>query len=281
MIYLVWGSTYLANYWAIDSIPPFINTASRFLAAGTLLYSLDYCFGKKEATPNLKAWKNALILGILFMALGVGAVVWSEQFIDTNVVALIISAEPLLVLLMVWAIHKTRPKLLSFFGVFVGILGTILLIGQPQIEKTPETYFAVAMVFLAITGWGLATVLVSQMHLAESKLRSSAMQMLCGGLVLIPFSYFVEDWSAFSVSDITQKSLFSWLYLVFFGGIIAFSCFNYLLSKVSPEKVATSTYVHPVVAMFLGWSLNGEIITLYSISAGVLLLTGVYFINKS
>ena len=278
VIYLVWGSTYLANYWALDSFPPFLMTTMRFLTAGSLLYLVGMIQGVPR--PTKAEWWNGLWLGFLFMGWGVGAVVWSEQYIDTGMVALIISSEPLIILFMIWGMYQSRPDRRAWVGVVLGIIGTFLLIGQPQFNNTPEARMGVVMVFLAITGWSYATIKLSKVKLPKSKLRASSIQMICGGLTILPISLIWEDWSAFSFSAITLKSGLSWLYLVFMGSILAFTCFNFLLNHVAPEKVATATYVHPVVAMFLGWSLNDEFITPLSMGAGAMMLVGVFLINS-
>ena len=113
----------------------------------------------------------------------------------------------------------------------------------------------------------------------SSRLHSSAWQMLGGGLTLLLFSWLTGEASTFSAAAVTPKVAYAWIYLVVLGSLLACSCFNYLLTKVSPEKVATNTYVNPIVAMFLGWAFNGEEISSRSVIAGLLMLTGVFFIN--
>ena len=117
--------------------------------------------------------------------------------------------------------------------------------------------------------------------LPESKMQRSAMQMLCGGVLLLPISWMLEDYGAFSWQHIPRESWIAWIYLIFFGSIATFTAFNYLLSKVAAEKVATNTYVNPIIALFLGWWLRDEVLTDQMLLAAAIMLTGVYFINSS
>ena len=279
VIYIVWGSTYLANLWAIQSIPPFLMAGIRFFTAGSILYIWTLSRGAQR--PSLREWRNAGLLGLAFLTLGTGGVVWAEQYIDSGMAALVVSSEPLIVLLLMWGINSQKPSWLSLLGVAIGIIGTILLVGQPEFTAEFQTIMAVIAVFIALISWGIGSIYVSKFRLPKLKLQSSAMQMLAGGTILMLIGSITGEWQDFDLWAIEKRSLFSWLYLVFFGSILAFSCFNYLLTKVSPAKVATATYVHPVVALFLGWGLNNEIITGQSLMAGALMLLGVFFINKN
>lgn len=277
-VYFIWGSTYLFNYMAIASIPPFLMSGTRFLFAGSLLYV--WGSWKGEATTTSKQWLNSAILGTLFLTLGTGAVVWALQFIDTGISALIVAIEPLLIMLLLWALFGQKPRWQGILGALIGMAGMAILIGQPMLTNTGETRMGLLAIAVALIAWGFASIYVSRMDLPVSRLRRSALQMITGGGGLLTYSLLSGEASTFHWTQLTSSSAWSWLYLVFFGSIIAFSSFNYLLAKVSPEKVATSTYVNPVVALGLGWGFNGELISEQSLLAAAVLLTGVFFINQ-
>ena len=279
VIYVVWGSTYLANYFAIQSIPPFLMSGCRFTAAGLALYA--FTMVRKKPAPTLRQWFNAGLIGILFLAFGTGGVVWAEQYIDTSMAALIVAFDPLLIMTLMWLFHKTKVGSRSWMGAGLGVIGMVLLVGQPQLTGSRMAVWGLLAIGISMTAWATASIYVSRVELPQSRMRSTAMQMITGGGVLLIFSAAVGEFGQFDWVQVTPKSAFSWVYLVFFGSLLGFSCFNYLLMRVSPEKVATSTYVNPVVALLLGWSLNGETITGQSLLAGAILLTGVFFINTS
>lgn len=281
VIYFVWGSTYLANYWAIQTIPPFLMCGGRFLLAGLLLYTYAVVFRNKVERANMRQWANAGLIGLLFLGVGTGATVWAQQFIPTSTTALIVSFNPLLILLFMWGIIGDRPHPKAFLGALISIVGISLLLGQPQLSDNTESWKGLLAISCALISWVIGSIYVSRLDMGTDRVRATAMQMIAGGVLISIFSIGKGDLIGFSFSQVDTRSLLSWFYLIFFGSILAFSSFNYLLMRVSPEKVATSTYVNPLVALLLGSWLNDEVITGQSILAGSIMLTGVYFINST
>jgi len=277
--YIIWGSTYMFNYWAIDTIPPFFMSGMRFFVAGLLLYA--WGIYKKEPIPTTKEWGNTALIGNLFLSIGTGLAVWALQWLDTGVTSLLVAFDPLLIMLLLWLLVGQKPRGMAIIGAFVAIAGMSLLIDQPQFTDSEGAKWGLMAMAVALFSWAIASIYVSRIKLPESRLRSSAMQMITGGGALLLYSIFSGEAFTFSWSKLSLSSTLSWVYLVFLGSIIAFSSFNYLLAKVSPEKVATNTYVNPVVALFLGWTFNNEIITSQSILASAVLITGVFFINSN
>lgn len=278
-VYLVWGSTYLVNYLAILEIPPFLMSGTRFLTAGLLLFGVAAL--RKIPLPTLAQWRNAAWIGLMFMALGTGLVVWAEQWVDSGMAALLVSFEPLIVVLLLWIMRGKSPQLHSLLGVALGVLGMFLLVGQPQIAADRDTLIGVGVIAMSLFAWGYASIYIGQANLPKSKMQSAGMQMTCGGIWLLIMSLIFGDYKQFAWENLTAQGIFSFFYLIVMGSLIAFSAFNFLLTKVSPEKVATTNYVNPVVAMFLGWSLNNEQVTTRSLIAAAIMLTGVFFINAN
>jgi drug/metabolite transporter (DMT)-like permease len=278
--YFVWGSTYLANKWAIDTLPPFGMCGVRFLIAGVLLYGLSFLQGDKTR-PTRKQWVNAGYMGFMFLTLGVGIIVWAQQWMDTSMAALMVSFQPLIVMLIMWGVFRNRPPGKAFFGAGISIVGMGLLIGQPQLVAGPNEIKALIAVLFSICVWALGMTLNPRLDMGKNNFRSTAMQMLIGGALAMSYSLLVGEWNGWSVEAISLKSIFSLSYLIVFGAIGAFSALNFLMKTVSPEKAATGTYVNPVVAMFLGAVLNDEAVSIQSVIAGGILITGVYFINSS
>ncbi|WP_020571178.1 EamA family transporter [Neolewinella persica] len=278
--YFVWGSTYLANYWAIDSLPPFGMCGVRFLLAGTLLYAISLLRGDKTM-PTVKNWRNAAYMGVMFLSIGVGGVVWAQQWVDTSMAALLVAFQPLLIMVLLWTFFSTRPPNKAFLGAGISIIGMSLLIGQPELVAGKAETIGLAVILFAILTWALGMILNPRLDMGKNNFRSTAMQMIVGGGVAMVFSLLIGEWTGWSIDQLSMKSILATSYLIIFGAIIAFSAFNYLMRNVSPEKAATSTYVNPVVAALLGAALNNEAVTLQSVIAGGILLTGVYFINSS
>jgi drug/metabolite transporter (DMT)-like permease len=276
-IYIIWGSTYLANAFAIQEIPPFFMAGGRFLVAGILLFTLMLIQGK--AIPNAKQWKNGALMGMMFLSIGNGALVKALEFIDSGMAALLIAFDPLLMVLAMWILIGVVPGKKNIFGTFLGIIGMSILIGQPSIMTSWGSLKGIGLVSISMLSWTVASIYVSRIELPESKGMGTAVQMLTGGSLLIIYSLLTGETHGFSPEQITTKGWLSWWYLILFGSIIAFSSFNYLLHKVSPDKVSTGTLINPIVALFLGWMFNSEEVTLQSLIATVVLLSGVFFIN--
>ncbi|MEY2950918.1 MAG: EamA family transporter [Saprospiraceae bacterium] len=278
-IYFVWGSTYLANYFAIASIPPFLMSGSRFLTAGLLLYSYGRLRG--NLPPNWEEIKTGLISGFLLLSIGTGSIVYSEQYIDTGLVALLVAFQPLIIVLMMWVWKKRRPGIKVIFGLILGIVGMILLIGQEQILDSESSAVGLIAVFIALLSWSIGVILLNGWPRPASANIHVGVQMIGAGFWLFIISWITGDFRLFDWQEITTKALMSWFYLVVFGSIIAFSAFNYLLKRITPDKVATSNYVNPVVALLLGTFFNEETISGQSILAAVVLVSGVFFINAN
>ena len=276
-IYLIWGSTYLLNKIAVGQLEPFMLAGVRFLSASFLMFLLVKILNK-SLKVTLVQLKNAAIAGFLFLAIGNGVVVWALSYVDSGLAALTIASQPLIVLLLLWIIENKRIKLFSWVGVFVGLLGMYLLISQNQITSSPESLKGMLMIIGCVITWGYASIFVGKAELPKNYLVNSAYQMFFGSLWLILMSMIKQEhWISPEEWEINVK--WSMLGLIIFGSIVAFTSFNYLLRTVSPEKVATSTYINPIVAMILGYLVLKETISTQSVVAAVVLLTGVYFIN--
>ena len=276
-IYFVWGSTYLANYIAIQAIPPFTMAGSRFFTAGVLVFLFEYLRGR--GIPKWELFRNALLIGILFLAFGTGGVIWALQFVDTGITSLVVAFEPLVVVLLLWVLQGKRPGRKTWLGTALGIVGMVLLVTQQTIITDRRTILGILVIGISILAWALASIYVSKIKLPQSKFQGTAIQMVGGGFALLFFGLVAGEFQHLSLAKIDAKESLALLYLIFFGSILAFSAFNYLLQNVSADKVATSNYVNPVVALILGWGFNEEIISGQSLLAAAVLLIGVFFIN--
>jgi len=276
-IYVVWGSTYLFNKIAVGELPPFMLASVRFVIAGALIFVIAKILG-----ISLKITKrqliNATIAGFLFLTFGNGIIVWALKYVDSGFAALEISAQPLVILLLMRIHQGKKIQLMSFIGVVLGFIGIYLLVSQKQVISQENSIIGMLMIFACMLSWAYGSLFVGKADLPSNYFINTGYQMFTGGIMLFIVSLlFGESWTLPTAwSSEVQLSM---LLLILLGSIVAFTSFNYLLKIVSPEKVATSTYVNPIVALFLGWYFLDEQITLQSIIAAVVLLTGVYFIN--
>ncbi|GGD39200.1 EamA family transporter [Muriicola marianensis] len=278
-IYVIWGSTYLLNKIAVAELPPFLLAGIRFLTAGTLIFLIAALMGKSLRITR-KQLGNTILAGFLFLSFGNGVVVWALKYVDSNFAALEISAQPLIVLLMMWLLQGKRIQPMSMVGVILGVIGIYLLINQDIVIEQENAWLGILLIFLAMIAWAYGSLFVQGAEFPSNYFVNTGYQMFTGGIMLGVISLaFGETWSnPLSWQPITHWSM---LLLVLFGSIVAFTSFNFLLKHVSPEKVSTNTYVNPIVAMILGAYFLNEPITTQSIIAACILLTGVYFINTT
>jgi len=277
IIYFVWGSTYLANQWAIADMPPFLMAGMRFVVAGVLLYG--YCMLTGKKSPTRAQIYNTLFAGLFLFAMGNGLVVWALQYVDSGIAALVVAFEPLIVVLMMWKMKNEKPTINTWSGIILGIIGMGLLVGQPEFINDAKWLWGIMAIFVALIAWGYISIWITDANLPESLLQSAALQMFFGGILMLIMGLLLGEYPLFDYQKIGARAFWSLCYLIIFGSIVAFTAFNFLLKNVSPTKIVTSTYINPVVALFLGYYLNKEGISSQSLLAAGLLIIGVISIN--
>ena len=279
IIYVVWGSTYLFSSYALHQIPAFKLCSIRYLLAGLATFCLMFLFFRPSIPCRIELL-NAAIAGFVFLGLGTGGAIWALNYLDSGMTALIISAEPLIIVLMMWVANKKRPASQAFFGIALSMLGMFLLVSQKELVGSPEQWTGVLVIFLSMLAWGGGSIFVSKAKLPDSQWLNSAIQMTVGGLATLIISLSIGE-EGFIWSSLTFKTLSSLAFLIVFGSILAFTAFNFLLRNVSTEKVATNTYVNPIIAMYLGYQFNDEVVSFLSIIAALIMLSGVFIINTN
>jgi drug/metabolite transporter (DMT)-like permease len=277
-IYAIWGSTYLLNKIAVTEIPAFSLAALRFLTAGVLILVIAKIL-KKPLQISKKQFINAVIAGFLFLVYGNGVFVWALNYIDSSFAALLASTQPLFVLILMRLIDGNRLQVKSIIGVVLGMIGMYLLVSQQGVSAKEGSLIAILVTFTCVLSWSYGSIFVSKADLPKNFFVSTGYQMISAGVFLLAISFCLQE-TWISPVNWSFNAQLSVVGLILFGGIVAFTSFNFLLKNVSPEKVATSAYVNPIVAMVLGWYVLDEKLSTQSIIASVVLLTGVYFITS-
>ncbi|MDL5512837.1 EamA family transporter [Arenibacter sp. M-2] len=276
-IYVIWGSTYLMNKIAVHELPPFMLASVRFSVAGILIFLLCKIMGI-PMTITKRQLLNSIVAGFLFLAFGNGFVVWALKYVDSGFAALEIAAQPLVILLLMRILEGKKIQTMSVVGVIIGILGIYLLVSQNQIISQENSVLGMVMIFCCMVSWAYGSLFVAKADLPKNYFVNTGFQMFTAGIILMVGSLLIgETWTL--PTTWSSPVQYSMLFLIILGSIVAFTAFNYLLKVVSPEKVATSTYVNPIIALLLGWFFLDEQITTQSTIAAIVLLTGVYFIN--
>lgn len=278
-IYLLWGSTYLAIRFAVETIPPFLMAGTRHLMAGVILFG--FAWGKRREKLAWRHWRSALIVGGLLLFGGNGLVSWAEQKVPSGIAALIVASVPLWMVLMHGVQERRRPARAVLAGVTLGLAGLGLLVlpgffgAAGRID--PE---GVGILIVATLAWSAGSLYSRRAPLPSSTLLGISMEMLCGGAILWIVGLASGQGAQLHWADLTTRSVESLLYLVVFGSLIGFSTYIWLLKVATPARVSTYAFVNPVVAVFLGWAFAGEIVTLRMVLAGVIVISAVALILR-
>ncbi|WP_010182723.1 EamA family transporter [Aquimarina agarilytica] len=278
-IYVIWGSTYLLNKIAVSQIAPFYLASIRFTIAGAMLLVISSVLGYTKGIRK-KEILNSIIAGFLFLTYGNGVFVWALKYVDSGFASLLVAIQPLVILVLMNLMYRQRIQIKSIIGISLGILGIAILVTEKGVRYTSGSLIGILMIFTCILSWSFASIFVSKRSFPQKSLLDTGIQMLTGGLFLLLASFLFGE-THLPFSQWTPKVTLSMYLLTFFGSIVAFTAFNYLLRSVSPEKVATSGYVNPVIAVVLGWYILDETISFQLLIAAFILLVGVYFINSS
>lgn len=280
-IYVLWGSTYLAIRYAIDTLPPFLMAATRFLIAGTILFAWAVISGERIRYA-LSQWPKALLIGGLLLLGGNGGVTWAEKYIATGLAALLVASEPLWVVMLNWALTHRRPNAKVLLGVFIGLVGVALLVGDGlgnADASSKMSLVSAGVVLLAAVSWAAGSVYANHRPIEASTSMASGMQMLAGGLLLLVPALVAGDFPRLNLAKASWLSIGAVCYLIVFGSLVGFTAYSWLLRNVTPARAATYAYVNPVVAVLLGWFLASEPLTLRMLVAAAIIVGSVVLIT--
>ena len=280
-VYLLWGSTYLAIRFAIETLPPFLMAGTRFSLAGAILFTWALLQGD-SIRSSFSQWPKAFAIGALLLLGGNGGVTWAEKYIPSGFAALLIATEPLWVVILNWAMSHKRPNWKVLLGVFIGLVGVALLVGgglRGGINASSITLIAAVVILFAAFAWAAGSVYASRYPIKTSTSMASGMQMLGGGSLLFLFGLIVGDAQRLNLGAASWVSIGAFFYLLVFGSLVGFTAYSWLLRNVSPARAATYAYVNPVVAVLLGWSLVNEPLTLRMVIAAAIIIGSVALIT--
>ncbi len=264
-VYLIWGSTYLGIRIALESWPPFLMSALRFLAAGVVMYA--FLRWRGVAAPTPRQWRNTVVTGTLLLAAGNGLVCYAEQTVSSSLAAVAIAGMPLFAALFA-GLYGRWPRPRDWLGIVVGFSGVILLNLGGEMRASPAG--AIALVAAPLC-WAFGLVWSRHQDMPDP-LMSTAAQMLTGGAVLVLVTLLLgESWPAAP----TLRATAALAYLTVFGSLVAFTAYIYLLQHVRPALATSYAYVNPPIAVALGVWLLGERFSSWELAAMVVILAGV------
>jgi drug/metabolite transporter (DMT)-like permease len=286
-IYLIWGSTYLGIRIVVETVPAFLMASARFLVAGLIVAAFIALTRGFKATA--KQWRDNAIIGGFLCLGGNGLVSWAEEKVPSGIATLIISAGPVFIVLMDWAVHAyykdgkrgTKPTALTFVGLALGCVGLAILVG-PDVLATGVgglDPWRVLALFGATFFWGVGMIIMRYVRDPAEPFTASGIQMICGSGWLLVACLATGELARFDPGAISSRSVIAWTYLVLFGSLVGFSTFTWLMKHSTPAKVSTYAYVNPVVAVFLGWLVLHEAVNPRIFMAAAIIIAGVAIIT--
>ena len=288
-IYVIWGSTYLAIKYAIESVPPFFMTAVRFAIAGAALYAWSVLRAPRTPTPGtasdivrvpaVRAWREAFIVGALLILGGTALVGWAELAVPSGITSLILASNPLWMALCEGLASRRAPSRRVVAGLLVGLGGLAILIGPALVTPGQRAnLLGVGALLLASLAWTVGALYSRRGPRGESPARVTGMQMIAGGMLSLVVGLAVGEHRQLSLAAVTPTSVAAIAYLIVFGALIGFSAYLWLMRVSTPSRVATHAYVNPVVAVLLGWAMLGETVTARTAVAMVVIVAAVVLI---
>jgi drug/metabolite transporter (DMT)-like permease len=277
-VYVVWGSTYLGIRVGVGSFPPLILAGLRHLTAGLVLYPIFRW--KTGIRPTTGHWRTATIAGVLLLCVGNGGVCWAEQTVPSGIAALLVATVSLWLVLVDWLRPGgVRPVARVVAGLVLGFAGLVLLVGPAHLGGSGrvDPRGAGVLVFASFA-WACGSLYSKHGGMPRSAMLGVAMQSLAGGVALLIGAFLTGEFHALHFAAISLRSWLALGYLIVFGSGIGLSAYVYILQKSTAARVGTYAFVNPVVALFLGWLLIGETITLRTVLAAAVILTAVILV---
>jgi drug/metabolite transporter (DMT)-like permease len=276
-IYLIWGSTYLAIRYAVETIPPLFVAGLRHLIAGGLLFGWCWWRGLR---PVRQQWFASIVLGVLFFLIGHGTLHWAQQSLPSGLAALLVATEPIWIAVMVTATRRGRitPSLVA--GIALGTVGVGFLIGADLKAGTREMVSSLAVLIGAFS-WSVGIIYSRSSALHPNAIMAAAMSLLAGSVLLLLTGTITGEAAGLKLHAVSVKSLLALFYLTVMGSLVAYSAYFWLLDRRSPTLVATHTYVNPIVALILGWLFAGEMLTVRLVFAGAAVVAAILLVGRA
>jgi drug/metabolite transporter (DMT)-like permease len=277
-VYLIWGSTYLAIRVGVESFPPLLLAGSRHLVFGLLFY--PFLRWQTRIRPTLAHWRTAIFTGFLLLFVGNGGVCIAEQTVPSGVTALLVATVSLWMVIVDWLRPGgTRPAARVMIGLLMGFTGLALLVGPKDLGGSARINpTGVAILVVASFAWACGSLHSKHGQMPSSPLLGAAMQSLTGGIALWVVGWLSGEVKTLHLAAVSTRSWVALGYLIFFGSMMGFTAYIYILKHSTATRVATYAFVNPVVALFLGWLLLGESITLRTILAAAVILAAVLLV---
>ena len=277
-VYVLWGSTYFFIRIGVETIPPLVMAGIRHLIIGLTFYPLFRRVTREK--PTLAQWRTTILVGLLLLLGGNGALSWAETRVPSGIAALLVASVSLWMVILDWLRPGgVRPAVRVMIGFILGFAGIALLVGPAHLGGAERTNpLGAVTLILGSLAWAAGSIYSRHHPIPRSPLLGVAMQSLAGGAGLLLVALATGELRAFHPTNVSLRSWLAVLYLIVFGSALGFSAYVYILRHSTASRVATYAFVNPVVALFLGWSLGGEVVSLRTLVASGTILAAVLLV---
>lgn len=275
-IYIIWGSTYLAIRYALETIPPLFVASFRHLIAGALLFA--WCW-HRGLRPVRKQWLASIVLGALFFLVGHGTLHWAEQTLPSGMAAILVATEPIFVATILMVTGRTRITRSILFGVLLGLAG-VALIFAADVRTGRAEMLSSLVVLIGALSWSVGMVYSRSAPLHPDSHMAAAMSLLTGAVLLFLGGTVTGELAELHFTAISMKSFLALAYLAVAGSLVAYSAYFWLLDRFPPTLIATHTFVNPLVALALGWALAGEVLPPRVVLGGLVVIAAIAWMSR-
>lgn len=275
-IYIVWGTTYLAIRYAVETIPPLVTAGVRHTTAGLILLGIAWSRGFR---PRREHWIAGAALGALFFLVGHGTLHWAEQYVSSGLAALLVASEPLWILLLGAAMKQQQINWQNGLGLILGLTGVFILTAREFTTRSSLTWGVIA-VLVGAASWAVGVCVSPRLRLPRDAMGRAAVPLVCGAAMLLVAAGVSGEFSAVQWSTVSLRSILGLAYLITFGSVVAFTAYTWLLQRCSPTLVATHTFVNPLVAVLVGWLWASEPMSVRIVVATAVILGAIVLIQR-
>lgn len=280
-LYSTWGVVYLSIKFALESFPPVLLSSIRYMSAGSIFLLWTFFIKKDRILPTKSQFTTIFFASFMMIVIGGAFLNISGLYINSGTIALIMGSTPLWMVIVSWLLgYDKKPSLSVFIGLIGGFIGVGGLAVSTGITGGSNAVLGIITLFISIAGWVAGSIYLKRRHSDMNVLKSLGFQMLTGGIIMFFISFVIGEWSGFHISEVTLKAFLSTLHLIFFGSIVGYTCYVWLLYNTPTHIAISYAYAEPVVAVMVGALFGGETINHITILACFFIIISVFFVIR-
>lgn len=280
-LYSTWGVVYLSIKFALESFPPVLLSGIRYISAGSVFLLFSFFIKKDRVLPTKSQMTTIFFASFMMIIIGGAFLNISGQYINSGTIALIMGSIPLWMVIVSWLLgYDARPSFSVVVGLLGGFLGVGVLAVSTGVHGGNDAVMGIITLFISMAGWVAGSIYLKRRHSNMYMIKSLGFQMVTGGIIIVILAFFIGEVNSFNINDVTLKAFLSTLHLIFFGSIIGYTCYVWLLYNTPTHIAISYAYVEPIVAVIVGALFGGESINNITIFACIFIIISVFFVVK-